>query len=832
MNRIVHHSRTVQVLALTLVLMVGVPAHARLAGIAGYAGNLGAGCDSCHDGGTVPVVRLSGPTRLTAGQQATYRFTIESGSPDQTVAGFDVAASAGILESLAGQGSRAAFGEVLHSAPKPASGGETSWDFIFRAPNQIGAQTIYASGLSADDNEMNDGDASAVTTLGVDVVAPPCLGDCDGDGAVRVSELIRGARIGLRTLELDVCPVFDRNGDGEVSIDELVAAVQNALLGCGHEFFPTITPTGAPTPTAAPSGTPIPCSTEAPTPDGAAPIEWTTYGHNQSRTFYNADERRISRETVGSLRPKWRYMTAAIITASPAVAYVEVPGEGRIKVVIAPSWDGNVYALRASNGTKLWSFRMKPHPGGSFPYAASAAVATVDGEQRVYVPGGMTLYCLEAATGDLRWEFDAGTGCTDCDRRAERNEILSSPALADGKVFFGMDVNEGTPGKGGAFAVDAADGSLTWYFDLETQATCRPDDEDEIRGFDGFHSAEELGLPEDFFATRAGCDFDRATTACGNIWSSFAVDETRGAIFAASSNCYTDDDPETVAPAPPMPPFDEAIFSLDFDGVPRWRWRPREVDNDDLAFGGAPNLFTITAGEVQREVVGVGGKDGVYYVLDRDGVNQDTGTIEPYWQTRVVPGGAIGGIIATAAVGEGKILFSTAIGDDLANPQLPAAWALDANTGEILWSSDKAQPSYAPASAVPGLVFLGSLFAGKMFAYDTDTGEQLYGSPSLFGPAASAPAIVDGEVFVGGGVGQRGNPSDIAHIQSLFPSPISAFCLPSDCECPTELCDDGDPCTFDYHDDGDSCATEPAPDGIGCRTGPSQGTCVAGKCEP
>ncbi len=61
-------------------------------------------------------------------------------------------------------------------------------------------------------------------------------------------------------------------------------------------------------------------------------------------------------------------------------------------------------------------------------------------------------------------------------------------------------------------------------------------------------------------------------------------------------------------------------------------------------------------------MVGVGVKDGTYYLLDRDGVNESTGVVEPYWQTKVVPGGAIGGIIASAAVGEGKVLFSTAIG--------------------------------------------------------------------------------------------------------------------------------------------------------------------------
>jgi polyvinyl alcohol dehydrogenase (cytochrome) len=582
-------------------------------------------------------------------------------------------------------------------------------------------------------------------------------------------------------------------------------------------------------PSAAPTATPGVCATATPLPSGGVPVEWSTYGGSQERTFFNARETRITRATVGSLRPKWRYQTAAVVTASPSVAYVDVPGEGRIKVVIAASWDGNVYALRAANGTRLWSFPMKPHPGGSFPYASSAAVAMVDGEQRVYVGGGMTMYCLAAATGELRWAFDAGTGCTTCDRRTERNEIEASPAVVDGMVIFGMDVNDSRPGKGGAYAVDAAAGTLVWYFDLETQATCRPDPGDAVRRFDGFHTAAELGLAEDFFATREGCDFDRSWTECGNIWSSFAVDPQRRALYVASSNCETDDDPATFPPPPPMPPFDEAIFALDYDGVPLWRWRPREVDNDDLAFGGVPNLFTTVIDGAEREVVGVGNKDGTYYLLDRDGENELTGVVEPYWQTKVVPGGAIGGIIASAAVGEGKVQFSTAIGLSLSNPQRPAAWGLRAGDGDVIWSNAEADPSYAPTSAIPGVAFMGSLL-GRFVAYDSDSGEALYRSPALGGPVASAAAVVDGELFIGVGVGQRGNPQDIAHLQSLIPSPIMAFCLADACDCPAQLCDDGDPCTFDYHDEEGACATEPAPDGIRCTVGEEQGACQTGVC--
>ena len=99
-----------------------------------------------------------------------------------------------------------------------------------------------------------------------------------------------------------------------------------------------------------------------------------------------------------------------------------------------------------------------------------------------------------------------------------------------------------------------------------------------------------------------------------------------------------------------MPPYDEAIFALALDGTPAWRWRPREVDNLDYDFGAVPNLFTIDVDGTPRDVVGVGGKDGTYYVIDRDGVNARSGVSWddpdpaglPYWATNVVPGGDAG----------------------------------------------------------------------------------------------------------------------------------------------------------------------------------------------
>lgn len=563
----------------------------------------------------------------------------------------------------------------------------------------------------------------------------------------------------------------------------------------------------------------------------ASTSEWRTYGGSLARTFFQPGDTGITRENASRLVPLWRFTTGAVVTASPIVAEVELPGEGATQVVYVPSWDGHLYALRGADGSLVWSYEFKPHPGGSYPQAGSASVDDIDGRATVFIASGMTLYSLDAATGDLRWEFDAGTGCTECDFLTERNEVISSPGVFEGVVYFGMDVNDFGDGKGGFYAVDARTGTLVWYFDVTTGSSCRPDPGDDVRRFDGYHDAEELGLPSDFFATRSGCDHARHGNRCGSVWSSGAIDPLRRLVFTASSNCDTDDDPETREPPPPMPPYDEAIFALDLDtGEPAWVWRPREVDNDDLAFGGVPNLFEIEVDGRTRDVVGVGGKDGLYYVLDRDGVNEVTGRIEPYWQTRLVPGGDIGGIIASAAVGDGRIWASTAIGTDLAAMQTPAAWGLDATTGEILWGNEDAVPSFAPTSAIPGVVFMGSI-AGAVFVYDAETGEIL-NRLTVGGPASSPAVVVDGRVFVGAGTGARGgSPAAIAFQTSLLPSPVSAFCVAGTRDCPEQgSCDDGNACTIDGRDADGACVNDRIADGTACTLGAFSGTCAAGVC--
>lgn len=61
---------------------------------------------------------------------------------------------------------------------------------------------------------------------------PTCPGDCNGNGQVSINELIIGVNIALGNAPIADCPAFDANGSGDVGINELIQAVLSALNGC------------------------------------------------------------------------------------------------------------------------------------------------------------------------------------------------------------------------------------------------------------------------------------------------------------------------------------------------------------------------------------------------------------------------------------------------------------------------------------------------------------------------------------------------------------------------------------------------------------------------
>jgi DNA-binding beta-propeller fold protein YncE len=90
-----------------------------------------------------------------------------------------------------------------------------------------GLRWIVATGLAA--------------VIGFAVFVPSTMaqerrGDCNGDGRMTIDELIIGINIALDNLPLSACAQFDGNGDARVTIDELIEAVNAALSGTPQQL--------------------------------------------------------------------------------------------------------------------------------------------------------------------------------------------------------------------------------------------------------------------------------------------------------------------------------------------------------------------------------------------------------------------------------------------------------------------------------------------------------------------------------------------------------------------------------------------------------------------
>ncbi|MCK6556132.1 CSLREA domain-containing protein [Candidatus Binatia bacterium] len=65
----------------------------------------------------------------------------------------------------------------------------------------------------------------------------PCVGSCGAEREVTADSLVTLVNIAQGSLSLDACASSDANGDGDISIDEIVVAVNNALTGCPERFL-------------------------------------------------------------------------------------------------------------------------------------------------------------------------------------------------------------------------------------------------------------------------------------------------------------------------------------------------------------------------------------------------------------------------------------------------------------------------------------------------------------------------------------------------------------------------------------------------------------------
>ncbi len=502
---------------------------------------------------------------------------------------------------------------------------------------------------------------------------------------------------------------------------------------------------------------------------------WPDLANGPHRTFFNAQEDQIRPDTANQLVLKWRFPTVEPVTASPTVSIVNVGGIPT-KVVYAGTFTGAMHAIRAASGVPLWGKCLIPgddpfpvcdvafptNPDRQTAYGAivdAPAVGTValpggGTEQRVFI--GVTgttadLVAMDAATGDERWRFVAAAN-------APTYSISGSPVLVGNTLYFAMDCNNRCDFSPGVFAIDAVDGHLLWFFDVQAGAAYHPA---------GFTLAFDPTTP--------------IQRDCSGVWSSPAVDPELGLVIVGTGDCT----------AVPMPPFNEAVFALNLaTGEPVWRFRPREIDKRDQDFGATPNLFRIG----DRHVVGAGGKDGVYYALD-------AATGAEIWSTKLALGGNFGGFYGTVVDGA-RIYLTNAIGEatdiQSATDERKSQginFALDARSGNVLWRNFLGTGSVGQNSGVHGVYLTGGL-DHQIHLFDSATGGLLH-TLSLSGASSSVPTVAGGEVFAGAGTGATyraavgdSDPLGVSGITFPHPIPVGeygqgiyAFCVGTDPQC-------------------------------------------------
>ncbi|OMP06337.1 hypothetical protein COLO4_08185 [Corchorus olitorius] len=480
--------------------------------------------------------------------------------------------------------------------------------------------------------------------------------------------------------------------------------------------------------------------------------DWLSHGGNFLNRRFADKETKISPETVSRLSLKWRFNASKDITATPSIF------DG---TVYFPSWDGYVYAVKASDGSLIWKQSVQELTGLSptgivtnVNVTVSRTTATIADDLLIIgISGPAYVIAVKRSNGKLVWS-------TQLDKNPA-SVITMSGTYYKGNFYVGtssqeesLSIEQCCTFRGSFVKLDATTGKILW---------------------------QTFMLPDNFGR--------RGEYAGAGIWgSSPPIDVQRNLVYIATGNLYsapqniTDcqerQNNQTQVPTHPdecVEPdnHSDSILALDLDtGKIKWYHQLGGYDvwffacnnlstpncppgpNPDADFGEAPMILSIDVNETKLDVVVAVQKSGFAWALDRDNGNI-------IWSTEAGPGGLTGGGTWGAATEE-KRIYTNIVNSDGKNFTLKPStrnttaggWvAMNANNGEILWST--ADPSNgttnAPVTVANGVLFGGSTFRqGPIYAMNANTGEILWSyntGATVFG----GMSVSNGCIYVGHG---------------------------------------------------------------------------------
>lgn len=425
---------------------------------------------------------------------------------------------------------------------------------------------------------------------------------------------------------------------------------------------------------------------------------WNGWGVDLANTrFQPAKLAGLDKSQVAHLQLKWAFGYSGATSGGGPPAII---GD---RLFVAGG-DGRVYSLDMHSGCVYWTF---------LPAAPARTAITVsdDGTMAYFGDDQAHAYAVNTATGAPAWKADLD--------QHPWAIITGAPKLYAGKLYVPVasaeELGAASPKypccsfRGSVSALDARTGGVIWKtytIDSPAQPTSK---------------------------NKAGVQMLGPSGAA--VWSSPTIDPARHALYVGTGNNYSD----------PASATSDAVMALDLaTGKVLWSKQLTGQDRtnvscytpdksncpqdpgEDSDLGAPPILYTVKG---RKPLLLVGQKSGAIYALDPDHRGRTV------WESRIGEGGPLGGIeFGGAAVG-GRVYFP--LSDWRTDRKAGGGmFALDVATGKKIWSTAAPPPAClkragcsaaqeAPATAIPGAVFSGSL-DGHIRAYDSTEGSVLW----------------------------------------------------------------------------------------------------------
>jgi outer membrane protein assembly factor BamB len=301
----------------------------------------------------------------------------------------------------------------------------------------------------------------------------------------------------------------------------------------------------------------------------------------------------------------------------------------------------------------------------------------------VYVGSVPGVYALDANTGALVWNYSTNCGYSD----------WSSPAVANGIVYIGCGINNNLS------ALDAKTGKLLWSVPTDSQVSSSPTVANGMvyfnsgaifsGGFYVYAVDAKTGALQWKFGTQGTSNFDTPVVADGRVYVGGGY------------------------------PGEDGLYALDATtGTFIWQF--------GNGLGCSPAAVTNGAA-LKRLVYVVCGSSLINTVY---ALRAATGTV--VWQQTLG-----GGSPWSPAIANGVVYVAPEEDGQL--------YALDANTGNVLWKAIATSSGSSPVVA-NGVVYIGS-FDYSVYAFNASTGAQLW-KYKTGKYVYSTPAVANGKVYI------------------------------------------------------------------------------------